>query len=199
MRCADFGPTPGSRPSSSMSAWTGPSYSAMGRSLLPRTFFDDLRAEIAHKREMESGGASGASTSSSRSIRPGRRSCRRCTSVCADASITAGAASTIGRSASGASKSCGRNTKRGWNPSWSENADLIVSASLRNRPLIASKRARRHTEHDDALLDADRLGVLHHRFQRRLQPFEHVRPRRDHVVGIHDRGQGRRALGLGLR
>ena len=25
MRCADFGPTPGSRPSSSISAWTGPS------------------------------------------------------------------------------------------------------------------------------------------------------------------------------
>jgi hypothetical protein len=34
MRCADFGPTPGNRPSSSMSAWTGCVYTAATRSLL---------------------------------------------------------------------------------------------------------------------------------------------------------------------
>ena len=35
-----------------------------------------------------------------------------------------------GRNAPGASKSCGRSTKRGWNPSCDENAALIVSASV---------------------------------------------------------------------
>src|SRR3954447_14273426 len=32
MRCADLGPTPGRRPSSSMRSWTGPAYMAMAAS-----------------------------------------------------------------------------------------------------------------------------------------------------------------------
>ena len=52
------------------------------------------------------------------------------------------AASPTGSNAPGASKSCGRSMKRGWKPSCAANASLIVSASLRNRPLIMSNRWR---------------------------------------------------------
>src|SRR5262249_15880414 len=83
------------------------------------------------RRATESGGvSSGASTSSFRSIIGS-------SSRTSASAVFTGAAppSTTGRNAPGASKSCGRRTKRGWNPSCEENAALIVSASVRKRPL----------------------------------------------------------------
>src|SRR5204862_6440092 len=48
MRCADLGPTPGRRPSSSMRSWTGPAYKVRGRASAAGSAAAEQAAKIAH-------------------------------------------------------------------------------------------------------------------------------------------------------
>src|SRR5437588_4992361 len=49
MRWADFGPTPGSRPSSSMSSWTGPAYTPRPPASLTEQAAEAAEIEATHR------------------------------------------------------------------------------------------------------------------------------------------------------
>ena len=161
-----------------------------------RTFFDDLRTEIADEPRDGIGRrrTSGASTSSLRSI--------RCSSswTIDDAAAGAPHAPTASTDRQQRARRVevvrAQHEARLRSRAATANASLIVSASLRNRPLIASNRGRGTPNTTTPLLDPDRLRLLHRGAHRRLEPFEHVRPRLDHVVGIERLRRERRRRGL---